>query len=826
MDMKVSLFCGAKSACAHAEHPEFYRSSWDSTADALTLSRVSSSSSSNCTTESIEDTEEHLATILSCESCTILTDLELPPICTASACFEKLHHVKTASDERRCWLSSSAYVQFALENNVVLISNSPATDPRFRLHVTNAVSRRIANIMVVPLVVAASPGTETRVGALVCINRRSCHVVENSTVENAAVIDGTCSGFTGDDYARHAACFDSMATRMLLEHYQAEITRAHDTLAEQSRTHTIELTRMTQSRETFIATMSHEIRTPLNAVNGYNEIMFKNIEHLESSGALFASCLRMQRDAVLQLTRLIANILDFSKLKSRSLKLDTRPFSLAATIDKVVNMFAPDCAAKNIVMHVTVDRSVPDTLIGDQTRVYQVLSNLVSNAVKFTPHGFIDISVSMSSSDGGNVVQVRVRDSGRGVPVALQETIFEDFRQIRDPGDVDEALSPTTSPSMKGVGLGLSICRELVRLMRGELWIESDGRTGSTFVFTMRLRTGESVERMVDEVRSLEKPLNVLIVDDMEVNRVLLTRMCIEWGCTPHTCSSIDEAMHTLGSFPDSYFGAVIIDMDIGGESGLSLARRISNDSRYASLLLVAASSLGSSFLGADEFDAVHEKPIHQEDMLADLLRLLKSGPTRRIHRAPQLSRGSRVTSRPTVVDSSRRSSTSSDTHHHRVRNKILVVDDDVPSLTVVRLMLVHLGVESDRIITTASASEALELLESSAQTSCSIGLVLMDIVMTPISGIECIKRIRQSPERFGSPPIMALTADALDTTRTRALDVGANYFSCKPVSMDVLGAVLREVFTSLPSPHPNKKRKKSSHRRRSLRSSLRTISE
>lgn len=717
---------------------------------------------------------QYIAQRMECSSCFLFTNLAKS--CHMDNCRDLMHvldvyssAVATTGDRRMvessslCWHSTNPFVLLALDQNNVVISNSLVDDPRVvAAPQPPAHHVPIQNVMVVPLVM--SFGDETRkIGAVLMINKRG-----------GGGGGGECGGgFTVADYARQHHMFADLTAYLLVSYYNNEIKRFENQIEQTNIVHAREMTELAASRDTFIATMSHEIRTPLNAINGYNEILMKT---LSSSAApvnkeMFANSLRNQRVAVLQLTQIIGNILDFSKLKSKSMKLDSRPFSIRECVRKAVTICMPDCDTKHINLSMDIRDDVPETLLGDELRIFQVVMNLLTNAVKYTSHGYIALVVSamVGGGDGGkHTIQFSVRDSGKGVPIHLQERIFDDFLQIRD--------ASTTAAAVQGVGLGLSISRELVTLMGGKIWVDSDGRSGSMFTFTLSLRDVHSMARMISEVKStVGNDAGVLIVDDLEVNRVLMCRMFLEWKFVPHACSTIEEAMYTLDAFGDHYFRIVVIDMDIAGDSGLTLARRISKHRPVlANLILIAASSLGSSFAGSDEFDAVHVKPLHADDMLADIVRLLHSGPTRRIQQEAAVTTKMR-----------RRGAGAA---------SILIVDDDRPSLEVTKSMLMVLGYKAERLQTVASAREALKTLENAPPDK--YACVLMDLVMPGMNGIECTRIICQEPARYGTPVVIALTADAVDSTRTQAMNAGAKYFVSKPVSLESLA----EAMTHIPS--------------------------
>jgi len=524
--------------------------------------------------------------------------------------------------------------------------------------------------------------------------------------------------------------------------------------------------------------MSHEIRTPLNAVSGYNELMAKRASH-----SLTQSHLRKQRDAILQLTQLIANILDYSKLRSESLRLTMKPFSPKKVMLSTVALCEAEARAKYIRIG-TNTKNVPKTLLGDEVRFGQIFLNLIGNAIKYSSRGG-SVIVELEGSPRNEVMELRgaVTDTGCGIQKETQRVIFEHFAQIRSDNE--------TSASVQGVGLGLAICRELVHLMRGTIAVESDGHSGSRFTFTVSMTSASDVSKLVGRMHEYYKNCPVLIADDLEINRIVMSHALIDWGFRPHSCSSVDEAVHTLEAFPADYFRIALIDIDMNGDSGVRLARIVARDKRLDRMLLVAVSSLGTSFAGDDAFDVVHEKPIQPNFLLTDLERASHQGPQVRKSSMPRVMG-------PCSIEMNEPSSLA-ECH-------VLLVDDDPPSLAVLEDMLLTLGCTKQNLYAAPSGRQALQMLEKNAGK---ITCVLMDLVMPVMSGIECIRAIRKDQDVYGCPKTFAVSADAVDKTRMSAIEAGADGFMSKPISLAQLEACLAILHGPRPKPKAKKRKKK-----------------
>lgn len=711
------------------------------------------------------------AQVTSCTSCFIFTALGPENCCVnGNECASPLHLYDAWSEEQSvrgislCHHSKEEPCRRAHMDGLVCIKNHLFRTPQRKGHV------QVQHAMAIPLVIAGL-GEVERIGVMLLANPTRPFAVQ--------------------DYARIHIMVGQLACGVYQSFCKSALRVGKKALDEAHRMHVQEMTRLSRTRDSFIATMSHEIRTPLNAVNGYNELMAR-----KTSDEDVLRGLRKQRDAILQLTNLIANILDFSKLKSDSLKLESRPFHVRECIERAIGICGIEAVTKNITLTCSIDESIPQTLMGDSTRVYQVLMNLLSNAVKFTPAGgFVAFRTTCARDDADpdmHQLRFEVIDTGRGIPANMRARIFDEFQQMRN-----TISSPVVS--VQGVGLGLAICRELVKLMHGTITVESDGQTGSTFIFTATFRDASSVGNLLRRAKEMMGPAPVLIVDDKEINRVTLLKQFVDWGFTPHACSSIDEALHTLESFPPSYYKLALIDIDIAGESGLTLAREIARRSEFSHMFTVAISSMGRDFGGADEFDSVHEKPVHPDVLLADIVRLSQFGSTRRTsdHPATTTTTMTRPSNPPQTVA--------------RKPITVLVVDDDAPSLSVMSDVVRELF-PTDTVLQASSGASALRVLHDTA-----VDCVFMDLVMPEMDGIECIRTICNDSNAYGTPKVVALTADAVEETRARAMAAGASEFLSKPASMEDIEAVLASCVVAKRSSAllgtPKKRRKKKKRR-------------
>ena len=705
--------------------------------------------------------------VINCDLCMTFTVSNLN-----CDCFNKYHFVDSYPQIRKtvaiCNHSNNGYVREALNKNQVVISNSMSNEDDLRVSKTSVYRPQahvsLTNIMVVPLMVHENQDCVV-VGLVICANKKG--------------------GFLDSDYGNNHPLFKSAATLLLTRYQTEKISELQQVYDTSNVMHKEEMRRARVMQETFTATMSHEIRTPLNAINGYNEIMMNMEDQIDNK---IVGWLRKQRDATLQLTQLIANILDFSKLRADGIKLESKPFSVHDCVNRMYEICSQDFARKKLRFNCSIKDSVPKLLVGDETRLNQVLLNLITNSVKHTDNGLIEVRVERMNRDEEDhkvTLLFTVEDTGSGIPMHLQKTIFEEFNQIRD--------DAKSSASIQGIGLGLAISKELVTLMGGKIWVESDGTVGSKVHFTARMHDKDVVSEMINTTKRAVKGGAALVVDDKEVNRIVFSKMLLDWNFQPHSCSSVTEAMNLLKNSKDDYFKLALIDIDLGPhETGVSLATWISNSKGYSDLIIIAASSMGSTFLGCDAFDAIHTKPIREEDLLNDISRLLENPAmrdrrrgsiTQKLYEAPRERKGKEVTT---------------------TGRGIMVVDDDDSSLYMTKEMLTQIGYSNCTVA--KDGYDALGLLQDNPDKyQC----IFMDVLMPRISGIECTRRIISDPEKYGTPIIIALTADATERSRSEMVSVGAKGFLSKPVHMSELKDILTKFFGSSSSSSKRKKKKK-----------------